>query len=185
MKVPDLVGKIFGRLLIQERSGSTIYGKARWKCLCGCGNTTYVETGKLTNGHTQSCGCLNKEIVIQKNKDTAKYNGESYGRIYRIWLGIIRRCNNKSYYYYHRYGGRGISLCLEWKDYFTFKSWALNNGYQENLSIDRINNDGNYEPSNCKWSTAKEQANNTSRNIKNKINKNLLEDKNNGLSTER
>lgn len=93
-----------------------------------------------------------------------KKHGLCYSRIYGIWNGIINRCENPNRKAYSRYGGRGIKVCEEWHDFINFYNWAINNGYQENLSIDRIDNKGNYEPSNCRWATAKEQSINRSSN---------------------
>lgn len=165
-QTPDLVGKTFGRLLVIERKGSSKFGKALWLCKClNDNNMIIVETGKLTTGHTKSCGCLKIEKIIKRNTENSKYNGDSYTRIYTIWYGMIRRCETNNCESSYLYNGKGISVCDEWHNYFAFKDWALNNGYSDLLSIDRINNNGNYEPSNCKWSTNIEQANNRSDNV--------------------
>lgn len=123
-------------------------------------------------GKTKSCGCINRAIIADRNRKGIKYSNRDdaeHKRLYRIYYGMKTRCNNPKERNYHRYGGRGIHVCPEWQNNFdAFKSWALTHGYSPNLSIDRINNDGNYEPDNCRWATAKEQANNRSTNKKEK-----------------
>ena len=158
----DLSGEKYGRLLVIERHGSSACQKATWLCQCDCGNTTIVTTGSLHNGNTSSCGCLYKEV----RPYTARKHGESQTRLYSIWKAMNKRCNNNNTGRWNRYGGRGITVCKEWQDdYIPFRDWSLQNGYSDNLSIDRINNDGNYEPSNCRWATTTQQANNTSHNV--------------------
>jgi hypothetical protein len=149
----------FGRLVARERvkhNGSFGY----WRCLCDCGNEVVVRTERLTHGITKSCGCLNRKLVTQRNT----IHGLRYTRLYRIWNGMKQRCFNQNHPRYDDWGGRGISVCDEWKnDFRLFYDWAMNNGYQENLSIDRVDNDGDYEPHNCRWSTTKEQNQNKRR----------------------
>lgn len=130
-------------------------------CECECGKKAIIEKNRLKTGRTKSCGCLRKEI-ISKIKGTHHLTKT---RIFRIWDCMKTRCLNKNYTYFKHYGGRGITICDEWKnDFMSFYNWAINNGYKENLTIDRINNDGNYEPSNCRWVTMKEQNRNQSKN---------------------
>lgn len=167
----DLTGQRFTRLTVISRAESK-GGRPYWNCLCDCGNTKVVRGSHLTDGSTKSCGCWNKEVQAQfyrrfEGKPKSQLHSE---RLYRIWRGLRGRCNNPKAPKYHRYGGRGIRVCPEWDDYKAFKSWALNNGYADNLSIDRIDNDGDYSPKNCRWATAKEQGNNTSKNHKVTIN---------------
>lgn len=125
--------------------------QARLKCLCDCGNEVEDLASKIKNGKKLSCGCT-------KEKNTGT-------RLYRIWKGMKTRCYNLNAFKYDRYGGRGITVCDEWKNNFlNFKQWAYKNGYRDDLTIDRINNDGNYEPLNCRWVTMKEQSNNRENN---------------------
>lgn len=165
----DLLNKKIGRLTVIKYNGS-VNGNRTWLCLCECGNYKILNTGDLSRKDpTLSCGCLKKEILINRNIESAKRNGDStnpeYQRLYGIWNGMINRCENPNHHSFEHYGKRNITVCEEWHDWETFKNWALHNGYSEDLSIDRINTYGNYEPDNCRWATAIEQANNTTRNI--------------------
>ena len=145
-----MVGEKFGRLTVIQRSNSNKY---YFICLCECGNEKEIRKNHLMQGRTKSCGCLNRENHIKHNL----YKHP----LYRIWSGIKTRCYNKNNKDYKNYGARNIKICEEWlNDPKVFIKWALKNGYKKELSIDRINNNGDYEPNNCKWSTAKEQANN-------------------------
>lgn len=169
MAIKDLTGKKFGRLTVIKLMG---VGKDRyslWFCECDCGNTKLAHAGRLRNGTLRSCGCLHSEQAKENYKHCIKH-GLSQTRIYSIWKGMLERCENSKSKVYKHYGERGITICEEWKDIKTFYDWALNNGYKDNLEIDRIDNNGNYEPSNCKWSTRKEQTNNERRNIRVEIN---------------
>lgn len=158
----DLTNRRFGRLLVIGRTDKPKKGRYLWVCKCDCGNITEVQGSSLLQNLTKSCGCLRKEVC----KTTHTKHGEHGTRLYTIWQDMLLRCNYPKAAGYKNYGGRGISVCQEWsKDYISFRDWALVNGYKENLTIDRINNDGNYEPSNCRWATYKEQ-NNNSRNCK-------------------
>lgn len=161
----DLTGQKFGRLTVIGIA-DTPTRKTYWYCKCDCGNIKKVRSDSLQCGAIRSCGCLKKEQEAINLKDN-KLHGQSHTRLYGIWQGMKKRCYNKNDKRFYRYGGRGIVVCDEQKnDFIAFQEWALNNGYADNLSIDRIDNDGNYEPSNCKWSTNKEQANNTSECVK-------------------
>lgn len=158
-KFKDLSGMKFGQLSVVEKNGKDKYGKIRWKCICSCGNE-YTTLGRhLTNGHCKSCGCLlNKE-----RREKAKYKGFHKSRIYTIWKGMVDRCENPQNKVYKHYGGRKIKVCKEWlgeQGFFNFVKWALDSGYSKELTLDRINNDGNYEPSNCRWADWQTQANN-------------------------
>lgn len=152
----DLTGKQFGRLTVIERikHNNTL---GYWICKCECGNEKIVPTNRLTQGMTKSCGCLNHDLVIERST----VHGLRHTRLYRIWNGMKQRCHNENHPRFKDWGGRGIKVCDEWKQSFkTFYDWSIQNGYSDNLSIDRINNNGNYDPNNCRWSTVQEQNKN-------------------------
>lgn len=154
----DLTGQRFGRLTVLGFV-PTKDEQSHWLCICDCGNKTTVVSNSLTLGHTQSCGCLHEELIAS-GKNTRKH-GESDTRLYTIWSSIKSRCYNKKNNRYQQYGNRGIAVCNEWKDNFAaFKEWAMTNGYDDTLTIDRINVNGNYECTNCRWISQKEQQRN-------------------------
>lgn len=152
-----MIGKKFGRLTVIKKVGVDNRRYLTWLCKCDCGSEVIVRGVNLRNGNTKSCGCITRERMHKLNLAT----GECKSRLYRIWICMKTRCTNNKIPQYKDYGGRCISICDEWKhDYKTFRDWALSHGYRDDLSIERINNDGNYEPSNCKWGTLHEQNRN-------------------------
>lgn len=161
MALNDLTGKVFGRLSVLYRDDDSVAksGKrhTKWMCQCECGNMISVVSNNLTRGATTSCGCARKEIVSERMKT----HGDTNTRLYGVWSSMKARCLNSHTTHYVDYGGRGIKVCDEWKaSYESFKSWALESGYEEGKSIDRIDTNGNYEPQNCRWVTSVAQANN-------------------------
>lgn len=157
----DLTGQKFGRLTVAEYKGSDNGHGAVWECDCSCGAAKIVRARHLKSGAVQSCGCLNKE----KTSERASTHGMTNTRLYHIWKQMRHRCYKPYASNYARYGGRGITVCEEWKnDFQAFYDWSMANGYSDDLSIDRIDANGNYEPSNCRWIGLDLQANNKRNN---------------------
>jgi hypothetical protein len=153
-KVTDLSGKKFGRLLVQKRAGSQ-GGNATWECLCDCGNITIVKSNNLIAGTSRSCGCLEKELRIARMTT----HGLTKTRLHKIWESMKHRCYYEKHEAYKNYGGKGVVVCDEWKDDFqAFYDWATANGYEEGLTIDRIDPAKGYSPSNCQWLTRSENT---------------------------
>lgn len=155
--VVDATGQVFGRLTVQSLSDKRAGRAAVWVCKCRCGNIVEVPGYTLREGKTQSCGCLRDE----RARETMTTHGLSYQRLYAIRHGMMVRCYNQNDPSYRRYGGRGITICDEWRnDAQAFYDWAVTHGYKSNLTIERNDNDGNYEPSNCSWIPKGDQAKN-------------------------
>lgn len=183
----DITGQRFGKLEVIKYDHSSKRGDALWKCRCDCGNFTVTRGSYLITGRTKSCGCLRKEQAGEIGKVHGKTNGKKYGvenfrkagenkkgvhagryrhgltgtRLYIIWASMKQRCGNPKATEYSSYGGRGITVCEEWKnDVQKFVDWAITHGYASNLTIDRIDVNGNYEPDNCRWIPQAEQYSN-------------------------
>lgn len=163
MAYKDLSGQRFGRWTVVQSAGTRKMSNGRnrhlWNCLCDCGTERVVEEPSLTSGRSKSCGCYHSDIMHDVGKVNTTH-GMSNSRLYRIWRHIINRCNNPSDSSYSNYGQRGITVCDEWLSFDSFMNWALNNGYEDGLSIDRIDTDESYTPDNCRWADDKTQANN-------------------------
>lgn len=150
-----------GRLTVISFYDKERNGHKRYLCKCDCGNYTVVRDTRIRNHETKSCGCISKEHLIEYNTK----HGLSNSPLYIIYQGMMSRCYNPDLDGYHRYGGRGIKVCDEWlSDIENFIKWGKESGFKKGLTLDRIDNDGNYEPNNCRWVTSKIQSRNTVRN---------------------
>lgn len=156
----DLTGRRFGRLIVVKRVNQK-GERPKWLCKCDCGQEKIISSCSLLRGSSNSCGCLAKE----KNVSRSTTHSGSNSRLYHVWIDIVRRCENPGRGAYKNYGGRGISICAEWKDFSVFREWAMSTGYDENAehgicTIDRIDVNGDYAPDNCRWVTMKIQCRN-------------------------
>jgi hypothetical protein len=156
MRLIDLTGKVFGDLTVVTRAESAKGGEARWLCQCSCGGSTTATSSNLRRGQTVSCGCA----VAKFNRAFRTTHGGRNTPEYEIWRSMIKRCENPNHHAYARYGGRGINVHPEWRTSFAAFLRDVGRRPSQDLSLDRINNDGDYEPGNVRWATAKQQANN-------------------------
>lgn len=164
----DLVGQVFDYLTpIEKAHENNTYG---FICECKCGNTLFVPTYELIKGIKKSCGCKHTDVLIERNYR----HGMTNTRLYRVWANMIKRTENENEPSYKDYGARGIKVCEEWHDFVVFMEWALEHGYTDELTIERIDVDGNYCPDNCRWATRKEQGYNKRNSVKLEYNGEVL-----------
>lgn len=161
-KFIDLQGKVFGRLTVLSRDGATSNGETKWLCQCSCGVVKTLVGVCLRNGNTTSCGCYSKEV----HKISNSTHGLGASPVYGVWRNMLNRCRNPNDKRWHCYGGKGVIVCPEWKDFTTFHNWAMSSGFKEGLTLERKKVGGNYEPSNCTWIPRKEQIHNRTNTVK-------------------
>lgn len=164
--VVNMIGRTYGRLTVIERSSNDKQGNAQWLCRCECGRQKVVRGGSLRQGRIRSCGCLLSESSKDRMSALVTKHGMRGAKLYGVYSSMIERCSSPKCKGFHNYGGRGIAVCDEWKDNRqSFFDWAFENGYEEGLQLDRIDNNGNYCPENCRWVTRKVNCNNTRKNV--------------------
>lgn len=150
----DLTGQKFGRWNVRVQAGNTPRGAALWRCVCECGTERAVLGADLRKGKSLSCGCYEYELTSLRTRT----HGGSRTRLHQIWKNMRRRCSSPNLPGYQHYGGRGIAVCAAWSDFAVFRDWAMTNGYADDLSIERVDVNGNYSPENCTWATAAVQS---------------------------
>lgn len=158
MRVMNLTGQRYGRVVVVGRSGSDRRGTAQWRYRCDCGRDGIALSDNLRFGRTRSCGCLNRDAAAVQHRT----HGESVGKgtpEYNAWCTMWKRCTNQTFDHYRHYGGRGITVCDRWVSYEAFLA-DMGRRPTSGHSLDRVDNDGNYEPSNCRWATRSEQCRN-------------------------
>lgn len=154
----NMIGQRYGRWTVLERAGRNKHKQVTWLCRCECGRERVVVGHDLRSGGSKGC-------VSCGSRESATTHGGKGTRLYNIWCNLRQRCSNENHPRHKDYGGRGIAVCSEWDAFEAFRDWAISHGCREDLQIDRINNDGNYEPSNCRWATLKQQARNSRHNV--------------------
>lgn len=170
----DLTNRRFHRLVCQEMVGHNKWNRRLWRCQCDCGSSYVVNENALKKNNTKSCGCLNREKRAERGRTTIQAaiiarttHRCTRSRLHRIWKGMKTRCYNPRVDNFKNYGGRGVTVCEEWKgDFRSFRQWALINGYRDDLSIERIDNNSGYCPSNCTWATRTDQNRNKRNNLR-------------------
>lgn len=157
-----MIGCKFGRLRVVDRAANTAVGKTTWKCICDCGGKAIVRGDALKNGNTRSCGCLKIE-AMRKIGQSNHIHGASYTIEYNSWASMLARCYDKNNNRFYRYGAMGVTVCKRWQE--SFSAFLSDMGYRPSRShsLDRINPDGNYKPSNCRWATPLQQRHNRRR----------------------
>ena len=164
MKPHDMTGQKINRLTILSREPNNKHGKAMWLCRCDCGKLFVACGCNIRNNHTQSCGCLQKE----RTAEASVVHGKIHTKLHNAWKAMRQRCMNPNQHSFKNYGGRGIKVCKEWDNFEVFYDYVsqLPHFGEKGYSLDRINNDGNYEPGNVRWATASEQQRNKRRKVK-------------------
>ncbi len=157
----NIIGNVYGRLTVIEETNERRNKKIVVRCRCECGNENFLVSNRaIVSGNTKSCGCIRKE------KPNHVTHGLRRHSLYSVWTGIRQRCYYENAINYNDYGGRGIRVCKQWKDYFkSFYDWCIENGWRKGLDVDRKNNNGNYTPSNCRFVTRKINTRNTRRTL--------------------